>query len=108
MDLVYGKTNFMINWSENCTNSSAVGKTKFATTEKKLCVSVLIFYLEEHYKLIVIDLSTQQALDADPKAIQQIYFTRNLERYENEEIFFIIEEVKETILGCSQGTMKLL
>ena len=108
MDLVYGKTNFMINWSENCTIFSAVGKTKFATIDKKLCVSVLIFYFQEHYKLIVKDLSKQQALDADPKAIQQIYFARNLERYENEEIFFIIEKVKETILGCSQGTVKLL
>ena len=28
----------------------------------------------------IIDLSKQQALDAHPKAIQQISFTRNLER----------------------------
>ena len=31
-----------------------------------------------NYKLIAIDLSKQQALDADPKAIQQIKFTGNL------------------------------
>ena len=30
--------------------------------------------------MIAIDLSKQQALDADPKAIQQINFARNLER----------------------------
>ena len=30
--------------------------------------------------MIAIDLSKQQALDADPKAIQQINFTRNLDR----------------------------
>ena len=30
--------------------------------------------------MIAIDLSEQQALDADPKAIQQINFTRNLDR----------------------------
>ena len=29
--------------------------------------------------MIAIDLSKQQALDADPKAIQQINFTRNLD-----------------------------
>ena len=32
------------------------------------------------YKMIAIDLSKQQALDADPKAIQQINFTENLDR----------------------------
>ena len=32
---------------------------------------------ENYYKLIAIDLSTQQELDADPKAMQQINFTEN-------------------------------
>ena len=32
-------------------------------------------YFEKYYKMIAIDLSKQQALDADPKAIQQINFT---------------------------------
>ena len=31
------------------------------------------------YKLIAMDLSKQKPLDADPKVIQQINFTRNLE-----------------------------
>ena len=35
-------------------------------------------YFKEHYKLIGIDLSKQQKLDANPKAIQQINFTGNL------------------------------
>ena len=34
-------------------------------------------YLKKNYKMIAIDWSKQQALDADPKAIQQIYFTGN-------------------------------
>ena len=34
-------------------------------------------YFKNYYKMIAIDLSNQQALDADPKAIQQINFTRN-------------------------------
>ena len=53
--------------------------------------------------MIAIDLSKQQALDADPKAIQQINFTGNLEN--SAVIIFIIEEVKETVLDCSQGTV---
>ena len=62
-------------------------------------------YFKENYKLIAIDLSKQQKLDADPKAIQQINFTGNLEkRY----VYFIIEEVKETVLDFSKGTIKVL
>ena len=40
--------------------------------------------------MIAIDLSKQQALDADPTAIQQINFTANLDRAENATMFFII------------------
>ena len=41
--------------------------------------------------MIAIDLSKQQALDADPKAIQQINFTTNIDRAEGTTIFFIIK-----------------
>ena len=58
--------------------------------------------------MIAIDLSKQQALNADPRAIQQINFTANLDRDENTTIFFIIEEAKETVLEFSQGTVKVL
>ena len=40
-------------------------------------------YFKKYYKLIAIDLSIQQKLDADPKAIQQINFTENLSRAES-------------------------
>ena len=33
----------------------------------------------QDYKLIAIDLSKEQALDAAPKAMQQVHFTENLE-----------------------------
>ena len=49
--------------------------------------------------MIVIDLSKQQAFDADPKKIPKINFTKNLECVGNATIFSIIEEAKETILG---------
>ena len=35
-------------------------------------------YFEKYYKVITKDLSKQQALDADPKEIQQMSFTGNL------------------------------
>ena len=38
------------------------------------------YCFNKHYKMIAIDLSKQQALDADPKAIQQNNFTGNLDR----------------------------
>ena len=58
--------------------------------------------------MIAIDLSKQQALDADPKEIQQINFTANLDRDGSTTIFFIIEEARETILDFLQGTVKVL
>ena len=58
--------------------------------------------------MIAIDLSKQEALDADPKAIQQINFTGYLDWTGNTTMFFIIEKAKETILDFSQGTVKVL
>ena len=65
-------------------------------------------YFMDTYKMIAVDLSKQQALDADPRAIQRINFTANLDRAGNTRIYFILEEAKETILDFSQGTVKLL
>ena len=65
-------------------------------------------YFKNYYKMIVVDLSKQQALDADPKAIQQINFTTNLDAAGNTRIYFILEEAKETVLDFSQGTVKVL
>ena len=65
-------------------------------------------YFQENYKMIAIDLSKQQELDADPRAIQQINFTANLDRAGNTRIYFILEEAKETIFEFSQGTVKVL
>ena len=58
--------------------------------------------------MIAIDLSKQQALDADPRAIQQINFTANLDRAGNARFYFILEEAKETVFEFSQGTVKVL
>ena len=58
--------------------------------------------------MIVVNLGKQQALDADPKAIQEINFTANLDRAGNTRTYFILEEVKETVLDFSQETVKVL
>ena len=65
-------------------------------------------YFKNSYKMITVDLSKQQALDADPRAIQQINFTANLDRARNTKIYSILEEAKETILNFAQGTVKVL
>ena len=57
-------------------------------------------YLNKNYKMIAIDLSKQQALNADPRPIQQINFTAILDRAGNATMF-IIEEAKETVLDFS-------
>ena len=57
-------------------------------------------YFKNYYKIIAIDLSKQQALNADLKAIQQIYFTENAEWAGSTTIFFIIEEAKENYFRC--------
>ena len=65
-------------------------------------------YFKDHYKMIAIDVSKQQVLDADPRPIRQINLTANIDRVGNTTMFFIIEEVKETVLDFSQGTVKFL
>ena len=68
--------------------------------------------LDYHYfktnKMIAIDLSKQEALHVDPKAIQEINITGNLNGVNNRIIFLIIEELKETISDLSQRIVKAL
>ena len=58
--------------------------------------------------MIAVDLNKQQALDADPRANQQISFAANLDRGGNTRIYFILEEAKEAKLDFSQGTVEVL
>ena len=57
--------------------------------------------------MIAIDLSTEQALDADPRAIQQINVTAHLNRAGETRMFFIFREAIETVLDFSQRTVKV-
>ena len=65
-------------------------------------------YFKKYYKMIAVDLSKQQAVNADPKANQQINFTANLDRVGNTRLYFILEEEKETVFEFSQGSVKVL
>ena len=51
-------------------------------------------YFKKYYKLIAIDLSKQQKVDADAKSIKQIEFTGDLDRAEGSTMFLIIEKAE--------------
>ena len=63
-------------------------------------------YFKDHYQLIVVDLSLQKVLDADPRAIQQIQFYGKLET--NSQVCTVLEKLKETALEFYKGTAKVL
>ena len=47
--------------------------------------------------MIAIDLSKQQALDADRRTTQQINLTANSDCGDHKRIFIILDEAKETV-----------
>ena len=59
-----------------------------------------------HVRRYSMTLGKQQVLHGDPQAIQQITFIENLNQ--EETMFFVIKEAKETILDFSQGTLRIL
>ena len=69
---------------------------------------IRLYLLQKYYEIIAVDLSKQQTIDADPKAIQQISFTANLDRAGNKRFYFILEEPKETVFEFLQGPVKVL
>ena len=65
---------------------------------------------KDNYRLIAVYLRKQKALDADPRAIQQIVFQGVVRGYDNTKIrlYTILEQSKETILEFCKRTTKLL
>ena len=55
-------------------------------------------HFKDNYKLIAVDLSKQKALDADPRAIQQIVFQGVVEGAAGTKVrlYAILEKSKET------------
>ena len=70
------------------------------------CTTGSLLYILLNYRLIVVDLSKQKALDADSRSIQQISFTGTVNI--TGIIYYTIEQSKETILQFSKGTTKVL
>ena len=66
---------------------------KVIFTQLVLCEIILTS--KKYYKVIAIDLRKQKELDADPKAIQKVNFTGNIDQGVNKMMFFIIEEAKK-------------
>ena len=56
-------------------------------------------YFKKYYKMIPINLSRQQALDADPRAIQQINFTANLIEQEIRDFISLSKKQKKLFLN---------
>ena len=69
-----------------------------------------IMRIKDSYELIAVDLRKQKALDADPRAIQQIVFQGVVGGENNTKIrlYTILEKSKETILEFAKGTAKVL
>ena len=67
-------------------------------------------YFKDHYKLIAFDLSKQKALDADPRAIQQIVLQGVVGGTDGTKIklYTILEQSKETKIEFLKRTAKVL
>ena len=66
------------------------------------------FYFKEHYKLISIDLSKQQVVDAAPKAMHQISYTGNLKRDGNTQMFFVVKKAKKGFRFAKRNRKSIL
>ena len=67
-------------------------------------------YLKDNYKRNAVDLNKQKALDANPRAIQQIVFQGDVGGENNTKIrlYTILEKSTETVLEFYKGTAKVL
>ena len=66
-------------------------------------------YFVKNYRLIAADLSKQKALDADPRAIEQIIFIGKIKStVANTRVilYYILEQSKETTLQFSKERHK--
>ena len=73
----------------------------------KITIKLAAYWMDyAYFKMIVVELSKLQALDAETKVIQKINSTEILDRAGDVVIFFMIKRIKEIILGFSQRIMK--
>ena len=75
------------------------------------CCLLNFVYFEKNYRLIAADLSKQETLGSDLRAIQRIIFTGKIKAIRNNTrviINYILEQSKKTMLEFSKGTTKVL
>ena len=65
-------------------------------------------YFKDNHKLIAVGISKQKALDADPRAIQQVVFQGVVggENNSKTRLYTILEQSKETVLEFYKGKKK--
>ena len=82
-------------------------KTFLVSLLKMLQEHMIVF---KNVKHVTENITQLQVIDADPKVIQQINFTENLDQNSiaNTTLLFIIEEAKETTFDFLQGTVRVL
>ena len=69
--MIHGKNFFDQPINNTVKTYKNIGKITIGQGDDYTTVCLLDFtYFKKYYKMIAVDLSTQQALDADPKAIQ--------------------------------------
>ena len=97
---------FMIIQWEAILKNRELKKVMIGKGEDYITRSLLDYsYFKKHYKLVAVDLSKQQELDADPRAIQQTEFKCTLGT--NSTIYWVLEKSKETMLEFYKGTVKV-
>ena len=94
----------MINWFINTMKLERYQQDKVMII--RLDAYQILFISKKNCRLIAADLSKQKVLDSNPRVIQQIIFTGKAS--ENIAIYYILEQLKETILKFSKGTTNVL
>ena len=87
-------------------NNERLQLVKYMIMQPVVCQ--IIFFFQNYYLILAIDLIKRQALDADPKEIQEINLTRTLDRGGQTAMFFVISDVKQTIFNFSQEIVRVL
>ena len=98
---------FLLTGKNNLRTYDNIQKIKTVQGDDYTAGCVLDYaYFKNYYQMIAIDLNKQPAVDANPKAIQLINVTANLDQDANAAMFFVIDKARETIFDFSQGTVK--
>ena len=93
--MIDGKNNFNHPVKNYLITYKSIWKIATGQGDDYTTVCLLDYNYFKSYKMIATDLSNQKALDVDPKSVQQINFTENINQRGQTTMFFIIEEAKK-------------